>query len=165
MNIIIIGRVAEDGILELFENNREKIVSRYSKRYISEGLAGLEAEFGDDKCMRILNAAGPDVFVVGRQGIFSALYKLGGTCNTGLRVQLREIPIRQFCIEIADMCDVNPYRISSLGCVLACCADGARLAGELDGAGFKSTVIGYTTDDKARCAITGARLQYITPED
>lgn len=163
MNIIIIGRVAEDGILELFENNREKIVSRYSKRYISEGLAGLEAEFGDDKCMRILNAAGADVFVVGRQGIFSALYKLGGTCNTGLRVQLREIPIRQFCIEIADLLDVNPYTLSSLGCILVCSENGERLAAKLCEEGYPAKVIGYTTDDKACCAVNGDVITYLEP--
>ncbi len=163
MDIIIIGRVAEDGILRLFENNREMIVSRYSARYISEGISGLEAEFGDDKCMRMLDSAGADVFVVGRQGIFSALYKLGNTCNTGLRVRLADIPVRQFCIEIADLMDVNPYTLSSLGCILACTADGNALAAALNDEGYEAAVIGYTTEDRACCAVNGDVLTYLEP--
>ena len=163
MDIIIIGRVAEDGILKLFEDNREVIVSRYPKRYISEGLSGLEAEFGDDRCMRLLNAAGADVFVVGRQGIFSALYKLGSTCNTGLRIELPAVPIRQFCIEIADLLDVNPYTLSSLGCILVCAADGTALAAKLCAEGYPAKVIGYTTEDKACCAVNGETLTYLVP--
>ena len=163
MDIIIIGRVAEDGILKLFEENSEKIVSKYPKRYVSEGLKGLEAEFGDDRCMRILNSAGADVFVVGRQGIFSALYKLGNTCNTGLRVELKDIPVRQFCIEIADLLDVNPYTLSSLGCILACITDGNALAARLNSEGYPAKVIGYTTEDKACCAVNGEVLTYLVP--
>ena len=189
MDIIIIGRIAEDGILELIRERLENtdvlrgsipgndaqadpgpeeksgttVFSRYSKRYFSEGVAGLSAEFADEKCMKILDSHGADVFVVGRQGIFSALYKLGNTCGWGLRVELREIPVRQFCIEIADLLDVNPYTLSSLGCILACAHDGAALAAELENAGYPAKIIGYTTDDKACCAVNGEVTTYLEP--
>ena len=165
MDILLTGHIAEDGVLKLVSEHMEEISRRYASSYINAGISALSAEFADEAALKIMREYEADIFVTGRQGILQALYKMGSDLDLGLRVHIDRIPIRQFCIEIADMCDVNPYRISSLGCVLACCADGARLAGELDGAGFKSTVIGYTTDDKARCAITGAGLQYITPED
>ena len=179
MDIIIIGRVAEDGILELIreklentdvllpdgseENAGRNLFSRYSKRYFSEGVAGLSAEFADEKCMKILDSNGANVFVVGKQGIFSALYKLGNTCGWGLRVELKEIPVRQFCIEIADLLDVNPYTLSSLGCILICTHDGAALAAELENAGYPAKIIGYTTDDKAYCAVNGEVTTYLEP--
>ena len=164
MDIILIGRIAEDGILELLKEHGDSIASKYSKRYYSEGIAGLEAEFGDDECMRLLNSAGADVFVVGKQGIFSALHKLGQTCDTGFRTDLKSISIRQFCIEIADLLDVNPYTLSSLGCILVRTHDGAALAAELNSKGYPSAVIGYTTEEKACCIVKEDTLMYLGTE-
>ena len=164
MDIIIIGRIAEDGILELIRDRLgEGIFSRYPKRYFNEGLEGLSAEFGDEKCMKILDSCGADVFVVGRQGIFSALYKMGNACGTGLKVDLLNIPVKQFCIEIADLLIVNPYTLSSLGCILVCTLDGAALAAKLNGEGYPAKVIGYTTKEKACCAINGDITTYLEP--
>lgn len=161
MDIILIGRVAEDGILELIEKNSESIAARYSGRYFSEGLTGLEAEFGDDRCMRMLNSAGADVFVIGKQGIFDSLYKLGQTCDTGFRVDLAAIRISQFCIEIADLFDVNPYKLSSLGCILVRSADGNALAAALREEGYPAAVIGYTTEEKACCVTMQDKVMYL----
>ncbi len=163
MDIILIGRIAEDGILSLLETDSGRMLKDYPSRYVSEGIAGLEAEFGDEKCMKILDSYGADVFVVGRQGIFSALYKLGNTYGTGLRIEQDKLPLRQFCIEMADRFDVSPYTISSLGCILACTTDGSRLSAALNEAGYCAGIIGYTTDDKACCAVTGNGLTYLTP--
>ena len=164
MDIIIIGRIAEDGILELIKEHNDSIAAKYPRRYFSEGLAGLEAEFGDDRCMRLLNSAGADVFVVGKQGIFSALYKLGQTCDTGFRVELKLIPVRQFCIEIADLLDVNPYTLSSLGCILVRTNDGTALAAELNSEGYPAAVIGYTTEEKGCCVVKGDTVMYLGTE-
>ena len=164
MDIILIGRIAEDGILSLLNGEGRKILSDYPARYISEGIAGLEAEFGDEKCMKMLDTYGADVFVVGKQGIFSALYKLGSTYGIGLRVDQKKIPVRQFCTEMADRLDINPYNISSLGCILVCTTDGSRLVAELLDAGYEAELIGYTTDDKACCAVTGQGLTYLSPD-
>ena len=114
--------------------------------------------------MRILNSAGADVFVVGRQGIFSALHKLGQTCDTGFKVELNLIPIKQFCIEIADMLDVNPYTLSSLGCILVRARDGNALAAALNGEGYPAAVIGYTTQEKGCCVIKGDTVMYLGTE-
>ena len=163
MDIVIIGRVGEDGILELIKGHEAEIASAYSKRYVSEGISGLSAEFGDDDCMKMLNSFGADVFVVGRQGIFSALYKMGNASDTGLKVTLRDIPVRQFTVEMADRFDVNPYMLSSLGCILVRTGDGNRLAAQLGEAGYPARVIGYTTAEKACIAVTEAGETYLCP--
>ena len=163
MDIILIGRIAEDGILSLLDGDKGRVLGEYPSRYVSEGVAGLEAEFGDEQCMKILDSYGADVFVVGKQGIFSALYKLGNTYGTGLRVEQDRLAVRQFCIEMADRFDVSPYMISSLGCILACTVDGGRLTAELNEAGYSAGLIGYTTDDKACCAVTKNGLTFLNP--
>ncbi|MCR5685374.1 MAG: hypothetical protein K6G81_08145 [Lachnospiraceae bacterium] len=164
MDILLIGSIAEDGVLKLISKNWDSICFRYAAGYISEGVSKLTAEFADDAALKIMRDHDADVFVIARQGIFQALYMLGENEGCGLKVWLDKIPIRQFCIETADLCDVNPYHISSLGCVLACCNDGLKLVDKLEQAGYKSVIIGFTTEEKARCVITEAGIQYLTPD-
>ena len=165
MDIVMVGRVGEDGILEIVKSHEAEISGQYPKRYVSEGILGLEAQFGDDNCVRIMNDAGADVFVTGRQGIYGALYRMGEALGTGLKVKLEAIPVRQFCIEMADRYGVSPYLISSLGCILAVCEDGMRLADQLESNGYQACVIGYTTQDNDRCVINGETVTYLSPRD
>ena len=163
MDIILIGRVAEAGTLEVADRERDRLESEYGMRYLSKGIAGLEAEFADEACMRELTLGGCDVFVVGQQGIYQALWALGETLSCGLRVRLEDIPISQFAIEMAEFVDENPYRINSLGCILACCEEGGALADKLKSMGYPAAVIGYTTKDNARGIINHDSLTYLTP--
>ncbi len=164
MDILLIGRIAEDGVLELISAHKEEILERYPHRYVSEGIAGLSADFVDDTLRGILKNLEADFYTIGRQGLFQALYRLGESKDCGLKVWIEKIPIKQFCIEVSDLCDTDPYRISSLGCVLVCCAEGNRLARELTMAGYEAAVIGCSTGDRARCVVTEAGLRYLTPE-
>ncbi len=163
MDIILIGRVAEAGTLEIISEERERIESRYGKRYLTNGIRALEADFADENCMRELTKADCDVFVVGRQGIFKALWALGETLSCGLRVRIEDIPISQFVIEISELRDESPYFINSLGCILACCEEGTALTQRLKELGYPAKVIGFTTSDNGRCIINGELLTYITP--
>jgi len=163
MDILLIGRVAEAGTLETAERERGRLEERYGMRYLMQGIAGLEAEFADENCMRELTKSGCDVFVVGKQGIYKALWALGETLSCGLRVRLEDIPISQFAIEISEFSDVNPYLTDSLGCILACCEEGRALADKLNSAGCPAAVIGYTTTDRTRGIINHDTVTYLTP--
>ena len=163
MDIILIGRAAEDGTLSAVQEDREFVAGRYSMRYLSRGLTQLKAEFADEECMRMLTNYGCDVFIVGRQGIYQALWALGETLSCGLRVRLEDISISQFCIEIAELKDVSPYSVSSLGCIIACCGNGCELTEKLSAAGYTAAVIGYTTEDNIRGIINHDTLTFLTP--
>lgn len=163
MDIIMIGRAGEDGILQVFKEHEKEITGIYPERYVGEGLRALEAEFADDQCMKILDRSGADVFVVGKQGIFGALYKMGQTLRMGMKIMLKAVPVRQFTIELADRYDLNPYLISSLGCILAASADGAHLVSLLNEAGYPACLIGHTTVEKACIAITETGQTFLGP--
>lgn len=164
MDIVLIGRIAEAGTLEAIEANRDRLVTEYGTRYFNEGVEGLEAEFGDDKCMRLLNEKSRYVFVIGKQSIYRALWVLGETLDCGLRVRHADIPIKQFCIEIADRLDINPYLMDSLGCILACTDSGRELVTELEAGGYTAHVIGFTTGDNIKGIINHEELTYLTPD-
>ena len=163
MDIILIGRVAEAGTLEAVNASRTALEERYGLRYLKRGIEALEAEFADEECLKVLQAAGCDVFVVGRQGIYRALWALGETLSCGLRVRLEDISISQFVIEMAELRDENPYFINSLGCILACCESGGALVQQLRERGIEAHIIGFTTDDRTRGILNHGTLTYLTP--
>lgn len=163
MDIILIGRVAETWALEAVNTRREELARTYSTRYLLQGIKSLTAQFADELCMRELTRAECDVFIVGQQGISKALWALGETLSCGLRVRLEDISISQFVIEMAEIADENPYQLSSLGCILACCANGTRLAEHLRNSGYEAKVIGFTTEDNVRGIINHDTLTYLTP--
>ena len=163
MDIILIGRAAEAGTLEAVGRDRDMLEKRYGIRYLTRGIAALEAEFADEACMRELTLGGCDVFVVGQQGVYQALWALGETLSCGLRVRLEDIPISQFAIEIAELEDENPYQVNSLGCILACSEEGGALTDRLKELGYPAVVIGYTTSDNIRGIINHDSITYLTP--
>ncbi len=162
MDILLIGRVAEAGTLELVEEQQVGLKEKYSTRYLTGGISSLRAEFADENCLQELTRLGCDTFIVGKQGICRSLWALGETLSCGLRVRLEDIPVSQFVIEIAEISDRNPYLMNSLGCIIACCKNGTAAADRLRELGYPAAVIGYTTNDNTRGLINHGVITYLT---
>ena len=58
------------------------------------------------------------VYAMGDGGVLCALWKMAEASGTGLKADLRKIPIRQETIEICEKFDLDPYRLLSSGSVL-----------------------------------------------
>lgn len=100
---------------------------------------------------------------VGEKGVFGALWEMGEASGTGIRVDLKKIPIRQETIEICEYFDRNPYLIASDGVLLAGTPDGARLVEGFEGEGISAAVIGTVTDGRDRVIINGEETRFLVP--
>lgn len=78
-------------------------------------------------------------------GIFTALWELGAKLECGLRVDLRNIPVKQETIEVCEYYDINPYRIRSDGSMLIATKNGEALVEKLKSNGINAVIIGTTT--------------------
>lgn len=96
-------------------------------------------------------------------GIYRALWDMGETFNLGIEAHIDRIPIRQETIEMCEILDVDPYKLTSGGCMLAACEDGEGLVSALSDAGIFSFVIGCVTAGKDRVIITGDKKRFISP--
>lgn len=75
-------------------------------------------------------------------GVFAGLWEMSQRAGTGLKVNLRSIPIRQETVEICDFYEINPYRLLSGGALLFATNDAQRLVYDLNEAGINAVAIG-----------------------
>lgn len=162
IGIILVGRIAEKAVLQLVSDNIDTLNKEYPGSYLRRGIAGLQCEFTDNEAGKMITAASFEgLSMVGEDGIFAALWRMGEEIDSGLRVELSKISISQFCIEISDRFDINPYTADSTGCVLILCKDPLKLNRELTEGGAHSAIIGYLTDDKTRGIMNNGIISYL----
>lgn len=91
----------------------------------------------------------------------TALWELAGYYGRGMRVKLRDIPVKQETIEICEVLEINPYHLLSGGCMLLTADNGYRLCEELCELGIPATVIGRTTSDLDKAIINGDGVGFL----
>lgn len=87
---------------------------------------------------------------VSEGGILAALWTISGAYEQGISFELRKIPIAQETVEICELFDLNPYRLSSGECLLMAVWNGGDAVRILNGAGIPAAVIGKVEKGIAR---------------
>lgn len=87
-------------------------------------------------------------------GIFRAVWELAEAAETGIRIDLKKIPVKQETIEVCEVFGLNPYELLSGGALLFVTEHGDVLAEKLAQAGILGTVIGKLTDNHDRVVVT-----------
>lgn len=162
MDILLIGRIAEQGTVTAAARHMGTISGQLPSLFLKNGIAALDIGFLTPEAESKL--AGSCIYIrrLSGESIYGALWNLGEELETGLRVRLADIPITEFCISVADILDINPYLMDSTGCVLAVTTEGRRLAEELGAAMIPAAVIGYLTEDRKRCIESGEVTSFLT---
>lgn len=100
---------------------------------------------------------------VGEGGIYGALWDLAEEYGTGITVYLKDIPIRQETIEIANFFEIDPYLLFSDGAYLVFTSRGYELTRALRERGLSTAMIGETTDSNDRVVINGGNRRFLSP--
>ncbi len=98
---------------------------------------------------------------LGSGGILAGLWILCERLRAGMRVNLKDIPLRQETIELANYYDRNPYEMNALGCLLIAAEDGGRLARVMQQNGIEARVIGCLQSGRRRELINGEEIRYL----
>ncbi len=98
-------------------------------------------------------------------GIFRALWELAERAGTGIRAELKKIPVKQETIEICEVFGLNPYELLSGGALLMVTQNGEELVEKLLEADIPATLIGQLTCDQDKVLVTygedGEELRYL----
>ena len=94
-------------------------------------------------------------------GIYAALWRLSVKAKRGFRIDLAKIPLLQETIEFANYYDIDPYKMKSMGSLLAVTDDADGLIGKLEGSGIPAARIGALTDDRDKILINGGEIRYL----
>lgn len=100
---------------------------------------------------------------VSNGGIFGALWQLLVACNCGAEFPIGNIPVKQEIIEISEYFNINPYMMNGQGSLLIITNQGEAVVEIMQNAGVAATVIGNTTDSKARKIIIEDEERFLVP--
>ena len=83
--------------------------------------------------------------------------------GVGLEIDLKKLPVRQETIELCEFFDLNPYELSSGGCLLMTAEDGNGLVDALKKEGIPAVVVGKTTDGNDRVLFNEEERRFLEP--
>ncbi len=165
MDVVMSKWIGLQGTAKIAKEQKEALLQRLPARFIAEAASY-------DKYMSIVPEArvgwkeGAAVMHdVSGGGIFRALWEVAESAETGIRIDLKKIPVKQESIEICEVFGLNPYELLAGGALLMVAEDGDVLVEKLAQEGISAAVIGRLTDDNDRVIVTrgedGEELRYL----
>lgn len=154
MDVVMSKWIGLQGTAKIAEAKKDELEKRLPPRMIAEA-----AKY--NRYMSILTEAriamSAEVCAmhdISGGGIFRALWELAEVAQTGIRIDLKKIPVKQETIEICEVFGLNPYELISGGAGLFVTEDGEALVEKLAAEGIGAAVIGKLTDDNDRVIVT-----------
>ena len=93
-------------------------------------------------------------------GILAGLWFLCERFHAGMRVNLKDIPLRQETIELTNYFDLNPYELNARGCLLMAAED-ERVLEAMRDRRVQARIIGYLCSTNSRVLINGEEIRYL----
>lgn len=154
MDVVMSKWIGLQGTAQIAEAKKEDLGKRLPPRMIAEA-AGYHQYLSVLPEARIaMNADVCAMHDISGGGIFRALWELAEVAETGIRIELKKIPVKQETIEICEVFGLNPYELLSGGAMLFVTEDGEALAEKFTEAGISAAVIGRLTGDNDRVLVT-----------
>ena len=160
-DLVVAGVIAIEGTQILIEKEKEKLLEYFSDGFLWNTVRTLE------KCRvpEMLSEPFKDEiharYDLGTGGVLSGLWKMTEASGTGLRADLRAIPVRQETRELGERLDVNLYKLLSDGAVLLGCTDGAKVVQECLHQQIPAAVIGKAVEGNDRLLYSGGLTRYL----
>lgn len=154
MDVVMSKWIGLQGTAQIAGAKREELGKRLPARMVAEAA-------GYNQYMSILPEARAAMesgvcamHDISGGGIFRALWELAESAETGIRIDLKKIPVKQETIEICEVFGLNPYELLSGGALLMVAEDGEALIEKLAETGIPAAVIGRLTNDNDRVIVT-----------
>lgn len=161
--IVMIGSTALEAVSMLAVDHLEELNQRYAMGYLDEARL-MTRDLSLHRALKACKEFSVNyVHDISTGGVFAALWELGEGAGCGLRVRLKDIPIRQETVEICEFFDLNPYMALGGGSALIVTENGEELVDALEQAGIPATLIGQTVDNNDRIIINDEDARYLTP--
>lgn len=158
--LVVAGAVALEGTRLLVEHEKELLQTKFSAGFLRDAeesaqIFGMETQILD-------GIKGVHAFCEsGTGGILCTLWKMSEAFHTGLRADLRKIPIRQETIEICECFDLDPYRLLSGGSVLIGTDRGGEIVRFCLKRGIPAAVIGTLSEGNDRILYSREIARYL----
>lgn len=157
--IMLCGFAGLEGSLRIAGERREELEKRFVPSFLRQ-MDGLKTYLNQMDALR----TGCHIFAMQQAtsgGIFAALWDLCEAAGIGLEIDFKKIQIFQETIEICECYQLNPYQMTSAGCVLLLTNQAETLRNRLEQKGIRAARLGVTTPGKTRVIINGEEQRYL----
>ena len=160
-DIVISKWIGLEGTVRLAKGCRQELCTRYPVRMVEEAA-------GYDKYLSVIPEAATAVksgvcgmHDVSGGGVFAALWEMAERAGVGLEIDLKKLPVKQATIEICEFYGLNPYELSSGGCLIMTTEHGDALAAALMREHIPGVLVGKTTEGNERVIYNEDEKRYL----
>ena len=141
-DLVVAGTVGKNGVKAALSAKEKEISARFPEWFVKR--IREQADKKSELTPEMLNACGAGEWEeISEGGVLAALWAISGAYEQGISFELRKI-------EICELFDLNPYRLSSGECLLMAVENGGDAVKLLSEAGIPSAVIGKVEKGIAR---------------
>lgn len=168
-DIVLCGCIGTEGMLRILDERETELSKRFVPAFVSQMQRARESILSLEyirAARELQSAQGEEAAVtamhqIGSGGILAALWELGEASGIGMQVELSKMSVLQETIELCEYYGLNPYHMTSAGCILMTASDGDTLVEILEGVGARASKLGIATDQKARVIASGGEKRYL----
>ena len=160
-DVVMIGYMGLEGTFRILRAKEQQLKERFIPSFLGRIETYKDMLFAEEALQNVLETEVSAMHQVTDGGIMAALWNLAEGADIGLSVDMRKIPVKQETIELCECFHLNPYQLTSAGCVLVVTPRGEELVEKLFANGVKATVIGRTTADNERVMVTEGEKRYL----
>lgn len=160
-SILLTKWIGMEGMLRIVEEKQGELEQRFTPAFLRQMKSFRPQIWATSDVTEEVRSQTMEILHVGEGGILAALWKLAGITGCGLEVDLKKISILQETIEVCEYFRLNPYQLTSAGCMLLVAREEQEALRALEMQGVYAQVIGHLTSDKDKIIRNGEEVRYI----
>lgn len=161
--IVLCGFAGLEGSLRIAGERREELEKRFVPAFLRQ-MEGWKVHLNQTDALRVCGSFKYHISAMQQAasgGIFAALWELCEAAKVGLEIDLKKIQICQETVEICEYYQLNPYQMTSAGCILLLTNQAETLLNKLEQKRIRAARLGVTTSEKARIIVNGGERRYL----
>lgn len=160
-DIVLCGYVGLEGTLRIVSECETELARRFTPDFLRK-IKEQKRELLVSDAIKAAEKAGVSaMYPVRSGGIFAALWELAENAKIGMEVNLSAMSIRQETVEVCEYYGLNPYQMTSAGCILMIAENGDRLIHALNGVVARAEKLGVATNGNDRVITSGNERRYL----
>ena len=159
--LVISKWVGLEGTAIIAKKGKAELVSKYPATFIDGAIDFKDYVNIAKEAAVAIKSGAIAVHDLSSGGVFAGLWEMAERAGTGLKVDLKSIPVRQETIEICEFYELNPYCLLSGGALLIVTQDGEGMVNALNEAGCAATVIGTLENGNDRIIVNADESRFL----
>lgn len=160
-DIVLLKWIGLEGTFRVMREKEEELSKRFVPTFLNQ-IQMLEPEIFSEKALFLAKDFGVSAMhQITSGGILAALWEFAESSDVGMEVDLKKMSIKQETVEVCEYFHLNPYQLTSAGSILIATDRGEELVSKFAEEGIWATILGRTTEDKARVILGGEEKRYL----